>query len=162
MKNSRIFVLISWVFLCSVLCSCAGNPKNEKKIFSALIIDEKSNPVADMEVNVKSGTGNRLKVWTDPEGMFFLSEEKAGSFHIHGEKSGFTVLDENVEVRNLDKIYCFQVQSADSVLDEVESLLVVDRNKEAIKKLDLIFTERNKNLKECVSFYKKKISKEKK
>lgn len=155
-NNGRFFIF--YILILLIFSSCAGNPGKEKKVFTGIILDEKSDPVSEMEVNVKTASGKKVRLWTDDEGLFYISETRKGSFSIQGEKPGYTELDEKFEVHDLGKIYCFQVQTADSVFDDVEILVTLERYKEAVDKLKKINFGKNKELKECISFYKKQIN----
>lgn len=156
-KNIKLeFFLYALLFFC--LTSCAGNPGKEKKVFTGIVLDEKSEPVSEMELDIKTPDGKKLRLWTDDEGFFYIPETKNGKFSFHGEKAGYSELEEKLEVRNLVKIYCFQVQSADSVFDEVEGLVILERYKEAVERLKSINSGKNKDLKDCIDFYKKKIN----
>lgn len=162
MKRDKNTGVSFGALLVLLFSSCAGTPKMQNKVFTVMILDESSVPVKEMEVEVKSSSGKDFKIWTNEEGLFYLTGMKNGVFQINGSKEGYSDLKEKISVNDFQKIYCFQVFSADYILDEIESLVSSGRNKEALKKLEMINPGKNKNLKECISFYKKEIHKEEK
>lgn len=160
--KKRIRYLLFLGLTAVILAGCSSVPYKEKLILTCLVVDEKGSPVSDFEMKVESPSVKNCTVYTNESGVFFLNHAKKGRYSFSGKKEGYTFVEEKREIKSLSQIYCFHVLSGDGVFDEVNKLAEDGEYKAALELLGTLCVSRKTSLKECVSFYKKKLKKEKK
>lgn len=161
MKKKISVALI--VFTAAVLLlGCSSIPYKEKLILTGLVIDEKGSPVSDFEMRIESPSVKNCTVYTNDSGVFSVNHAKKGKYIFTGKGEGFTFVEEKRDIKSFSNIYCFNVLSGDEVFDQVNQLAEAGEYKDALELLEKLCVNRKTNLYECVSYYRKKIKKEKK
>lgn len=148
------------VFIC--LTGCSSVPYKEKLILTGLVVDENGSPVRDFEMKVESPSVKNSTVYTNESGVFSLNHAKKGKYSFSGKKEGYTLVDEKRDIKSFSQVYCFHVLSGDGVFDEVNLLAEKGEYKAATEVLETIYVKQKSSLRECVSFYKRRLKKERK
>ncbi len=148
------------LFVSVLTISCAGSVKNEKILFTGYVFDEKNLPVTEMELQIKQDGHMAKRVVTNQSGVFSINSVTKGKVKISGEKEGYSLLEEEFDIHDFSKVFCIQLRSADSILDDAEKLIIRGSYKEALNRISEISSCEGSILNDCISFYKNKIQEE--
>jgi len=156
-KKNNLFAALCMLLISFSTVSCAGKIKNENILFTGYVFDEANRPVSEMELHIKQNGHLLQKTVTNQSGVFSLKSVSRGKIRVSGEKEGYSKLDEEIEIRDFSKVFCIQLRSADSVLDEADRLIKSGNYREALNRISEISSCEGSVLNECISFYKNKI-----
>lgn len=148
---------ICLAFILFGLSSCASRQKPEIYKTSGFVLDENRNPVFQYGIEIKDQKGRSFYTETDKNGMFYFTNIESGEYEIRGSKKDYGKIPPGKEVLNELGMLCYQVNTADSIINFAERDIEKGRYEEALNKLDSIFYEGNSIIGEYILFVKNKI-----
>lgn len=130
--KSRYFCGILIIAL--IFSGCASKSAFEGKAdLCGMIVDENNQPVEDYVVYYRKKMTEKSSA-TNSSGLFVLHDVSSGEFSLYGEKSGYTKLaDQKNTFFDRTKIICFQVNSLDLVLENVNKLIELKKYEDALE-----------------------------
>lgn len=151
---NRLKILLITFFMVFIT-GCVSKPKVKGKVdLCGLIVDENNCPVEEYVVCYKNNLISKSSI-TNSSGIFIIPDVAAGQLSLKGEKSGFTQLNEKkVEFYDRTKIFCYQVYSIDSVIEEVNKLIEAENYTEALEILKKVSCKRKSKEGYVISCYK--------
>ncbi|MCR4742532.1 MAG: hypothetical protein K5866_06660 [Treponema sp.] len=155
--------LLILILLSSIFVSCASKPKNVNSVndFSVLIIDEKNQPIAGFTTFIRKRGGGKKTYITNEEGLFYVPDFKGKEFIISGQKNNYALLEEQVVPILPDKeLFCWQIKSAEAVLDSIKSYVQADNFGKAYYLLETIKFEKSSDYKKAADEVFKLMSEE--
>lgn len=145
------------------LTACASKPKSGGRgDLCGFVIDENNRPVGDYVVSASRNKGIWNHTITNEEGLFVFPDAAFGNYSFRGSKNYYMKLQEvNCPFYDRGKIYCFQVNSIDRVLDEVEQMILCENFERAEGLLKQIAVTKKSSGEKIIEFYKEYIKNEK-
>lgn len=151
--NKLNFLLITVFMILITGCVSKPNVKGKGSL-CGLIVDENNCPVEEYVICYKNNLISKSSI-TNSSGIFVIPDASGGQLSLKGEKSGFTQLNEKkVDFYDKTKIFCYQVYSIDSVLEEVNKLIEEENYKEALEMLKKVSYKKKSKEGYVISCYK--------
>lgn len=166
-KNHKFVFCIAGLLLLFI-SGCASNPKiNGNGDLCGFVIDEKNQAVENYVISARHNGGLWRSTVTNKQGMFIFPDSSLGNYSFKGEKSCFVNLKEqNYLFSDKSKVYCFQINSIDEALNNIEKMILCDEYEQAVSLLSEINVEKKTSANRVVSVYreflKQKIAEKKK
>lgn len=144
------------LFVLNFLTSCGSTPKfSGKGDFCILVIDENNQPVNQVVLScykngVEMGTGI-----SNENGLILIENFSGGKYEIKGLKSGYGIGEKMpVNFSSRNDVFCFQIRSGDSVLDEVEKYYENGGYEEGLECLNNLYFEKKDYVYALICYYK--------
>jgi len=136
--------------------SCGSTPKfSGKGDFCALIVDEKNQPVNQVILDCYKNGIEIGKGISNENGMVLIENIYGGKYDIRLRKTGYEKLEkQQVTFSDRSSVFCFQLRSGDSILDEVELKYGDRKYEEGIEKLNKLYFEKQDYVNMLFSYYK--------
>ncbi|MBQ9909067.1 MAG: carboxypeptidase regulatory-like domain-containing protein [Treponema sp.] len=119
-----------WIFMTFFFISCGSTKFEGKSVLAGKVCDMKGNPVENYYVS--AGIGHEAV--TDSSGLFAIRDLTCGNYCLKGGGNGWKSVEQTVSFHDRKSIVCIQVESLESMLDEIESLLK-EKNYSGARKL---------------------------
>lgn len=157
--KKKIDKKLYFIMLICIFTSCASKPNvSGKGDLCGFVIDENNLPVSDFVISASRNKGLWNHTITNSEGMFVFPDSGFGNYSFKGSKSYFMKLKEvNYAFYDKGKIYCFQINSIDKALDEVEKMILCEDFERAEEILNQISVRKKSQGEILISFYKEYI-----
>lgn len=126
MRTNKLFLIL----LSALFVSCASTKFEGTAVLTGRVCDMEGKPVPNYHINAGIG----LNAITDAGGVFVIRDVSAGNYFITGSGNGWCSIEQRVDFYDRKSIVCIQVDSLESILPQIESLLK-EKNFSAAKKL---------------------------
>lgn len=126
--STRIFL---WIFVSMLFVSCASTKFDGKAVLTGKVCDMEGNPVPEYHLSLGIGA-NAI---TDSAGIFVFRDVSSGTCSLSGGGDGWKSISETVDFHDRRKIFCFQVERIESVLDSISQFIEEKKYSDARKLL---------------------------
>ena len=132
------------------LISCGSTKFEGKAVLAGKVCDMAGKPVPNYYVSL----GLSLDAVTDSNGIFAIRDVSSGNYILHGAGNGWKSIEHEVSFYDRKSIVCIQVDSLESLLPEIESL-IKEKNYSAAR--NLLYKSKSRNEKNPVFICYKKL-----
>ena len=154
MKKNLVYVF-ALILAFSLLAACKTTGQfSGTASLSIMIVDEKGQALKDFNL-VLSNFNRSEKGITNSNGLCVFNNIPSGQYELSGSKTGYSRLM-NARINFIDKceIFCFGVQSGDSIFSEVEKYYEEKEYKEGLVLLDELICQKKSFLYGAVCYFK--------
>lgn len=155
-KKRTVVIIKTLLCLCFFgFVSCKTVPTfNEKVELCGLVLDMQNKPVDQAVVICFQNNIEKQRTITNNRGLFVFNDIPGGKYEITIEKNGWMRVEKTpVLFSNKNDVYCFQLNSGDFVLDEVEKLFEKAEYKNGLNVLEQLCYEPKSPVHAIFCFY---------